>query len=120
MNNFKLTDNFNFREFQCRHCGQVKIDSKLVERLQALRQRLGAPVVITSAFRCVEHNRNVGGAPNSYHVQGLAVDIAVAPTGLSVEALTKVCQEFGFSVGAYPDNGFVHVDLRPGKPIRFK
>lgn len=121
MNNFQLTSNFNLKEFQCKHCGQVKISSKLVNLLQILRDRLGKPVTITSGYRCPTHNSNVGGAKNSYHMQGMAVDIVVAPTGLSMNELVNLCQEIGFTgIGAYPKQGFIHVDVRPGKPVRFQ
>jgi hypothetical protein len=35
--------------------------------------------VVTSVRRSVEHNRAVGGAPNSWHLQGRAIDIARRP-----------------------------------------
>jgi len=31
---------------------------------------------VTSTYRSVEHNRRVGGVPNSYHLSGRAIDIA--------------------------------------------
>jgi Peptidase M15 len=34
---------------------------------------------VTSTFRSPEHNREVGGVPNSYHLLGRAIDIARAP-----------------------------------------
>ena len=34
---------------------------------------------VTSTFRSVEHNREVGGVPNSYHLLGRAIDIARGP-----------------------------------------
>lgn len=117
MNDFTLTDNFNLKEFQCKcGCQTVKISSKLVNRLQALRDRVGVPFVINSGFRCPSHNANVGGAKNSYHVKGLACDIQ-CPKGYTVEEFAKLCFDFGFSVGAYPT--FVHVDVRPIQ-IRFQ
>ena len=120
MNNFKLTDHFTLREFQCRHCGAVKLDHRLVNKLQALRDRLGVPLAITSGYRCPDHNKAVGGAPNSYHVQGMAADI-VCPKGWAVEEFAGVCLDHGFTgVGAYPAQNFVHVDVRPGKQIRFQ
>jgi Peptidase M15 len=32
--------------------------------------------VVTSTYRSISHNRAVGGVPNSYHLQGRAIDIA--------------------------------------------
>jgi hypothetical protein len=34
---------------------------------------------VTSTYRSVAHNRDVGGVPNSYHLSGRAVDIARRP-----------------------------------------
>lgn len=120
MNNIHLTEHFNLREFSCEHCGQVKISSKLITMLEALRQKLGVPLIINSGYRCPTHNANVGGAKNSYHVQGLACDIA-CPKGFTVEEFTQICLDHGFTgVGAYPNQNFVHVDVRPGKQIRFQ
>lgn len=121
MNNLKLTTNFNLKEFQCKcGCQTVKISSKLVTMIQSLRDYVGKPLIITSAYRCPTHNVNVGGAKNSYHVKGLAADIA-CPAGYSAEEFAKLCQDLGFTgVGAYPNNGFVHVDVRPGAAVRFQ
>lgn len=38
---------------------------------------VGVPLVIISGRRSVEANREVGGAPTSRHLQGLAFDVAV-------------------------------------------
>jgi len=68
---------FQVREFVCRHCGEVKIESELIEILEELRKDLKMPVVITSAYRCPKHNQEIGGVPNSAHTRGYAVDIRV-------------------------------------------
>jgi uncharacterized protein YcbK (DUF882 family) len=40
---------------------------------------------------------------------------------LTVEQFTQMCLELGFTgVGAYPAQGFVHVDMRPGPQVRFQ
>ncbi len=121
-NHIQLTEHFSLHEFQCRHCGQVKLHPELLQKLQALRDELGAPLVVTSGYRCETHNQNVGGARNSYHVQGMAADIAAGPTGLDVHALADLCQRRGFGgIGAYASQGFVHVDVRPAAtPVRFR
>lgn len=51
--------------------------AKMLERI---RNTLGAPIVINSAYRCVQINAQVGGgAISSDHIQGHAVDM-VAPS----------------------------------------
>ena len=48
------------------------------EVLEPLRQHFGQPIVINSGYRCPALNRAVGGARNSYHLQGRAADIIPA------------------------------------------
>jgi len=40
-------------------------------------REVGVPLVITSGLRSVAHNASVGGVPMSWHLQGLAFDVAV-------------------------------------------
>lgn len=54
--------------------------------LQPLRERLKKPVIITSGYRSREVNKIVGGAQNSQHTRGQAVDIVV--NGLTPAQLT--------------------------------
>lgn len=116
INDFQITKNFNLQEFACRHCDAVKVEPELVRKLQQLRDHLGKPLVILSGYRCPKHNLAVGGAKDSYHVKGMAADIAAGPAGLSVTELAQLAEKYGFNgIGLYPDNGFVHVDVRPYK-----
>jgi zinc D-Ala-D-Ala carboxypeptidase len=50
----------------------------LAEMLERIRAALGAPVIITSGYRCQPLNIAVGGVTSSDHTQGHAADI-VAP-----------------------------------------
>ena len=43
--------------------------------LDPLREEWGAPIIVTSGFRCVSLNAVVGGARSSQHVYGQAADI---------------------------------------------
>ena len=43
--------------------------------LEPLREHTGCPIIISSGYRCPELNRLVGGAANSQHLTGEAVDI---------------------------------------------
>ena len=70
--------NFSAAEIACRGTGAIKINTEAMDKLQALRDRLGKPLIIRSAYRSPEHNRAVGGAPASKHMQGTAFDIAMS------------------------------------------
>jgi hypothetical protein len=50
----------------------------LATRLERVRLVLGAPLLITSGYRCPELNRAIGGRGSSMHVSGLAADF-IAP-----------------------------------------
>ena len=47
------------------------------EVLEPLRQHYGAPIRITSGFRCEALNKAVGGVGNSQHMDGEAADLSV-------------------------------------------
>jgi uncharacterized protein YcbK (DUF882 family) len=72
------TKNFNADEFKC-HCGcsENSVDMSLLYALQAVRDIIEIPMKISSGYRCVDHNKDVGGADTSSHLRGLAADIAV-------------------------------------------
>jgi uncharacterized protein YcbK (DUF882 family) len=112
LNDFLLTENFNLKEFACKCCNTVKIDSELVGKLQILRKRIARPIIITSGYRCPKHNKEVGGTDTSYHTMGLAADIVV--NGYKLEELEKLASEIGFrGIGIYKSQGFLHLDLGP-------
>lgn len=110
MNNINVSKNFKLREFQCKDGSQlVKLDSELLDRLQKLRDRINRPIIITSGYRTVSHNKKVGGASNSQHLYGKAVDIVV--NGMSPKTLANHAEMVGFKgIGIYKT--FVHVDVR--------
>lgn len=105
---------FVISEFACKHCGELPpqgINKVLLEKLDELRARIGAPIIVTSGYRCPEHNAAVGGVPNSQHVLGNAADIVCS--AVSVDELADAAAAIGFDgIGRYYSDGFVHVDCR--------
>jgi hypothetical protein len=106
--------NFSPAEIACRGTGQLKLVPEAMDRLQELRDLLGKPLIVRSAYRSPEHNRAVGGAKASKHMDGMAFDIAMAnhdPVAFEVAA-----REVGFlGFGYYPRSGFMHIDLGPAR-----
>ncbi|MBR7051541.1 MAG: DUF882 domain-containing protein [Bacteroidaceae bacterium] len=51
--------------------------------LEPLREHFHQPIHINSGFRCQALNKAVGGADNSYHMKGRAVDIPMHPGWLA-------------------------------------
>jgi zinc D-Ala-D-Ala carboxypeptidase len=106
---------FTKDEFRCKHCGQLPkqgIDRRLVLMLETLRTQIGnKPIIITSGYRCPTHNKATGGAGNSQHMYGKAVDILVK--GMSPRVLEVYCDKLfandGVGLGGAT---IVHVDTR--------
>ena len=69
--------NFSPAEIACRGTGKLLVNEPALDKLQALRDRLGKPLIVRSAYRSPEHNRAVGGATRSKHMDGAAgVEVA--------------------------------------------
>lgn len=111
---------FSPREIACKGTGSLLVDETALDKLQELRDNLGIPLLITSAYRSPEHNKAVGGAKNSYHMKGVAFDIRME--NQDPHAFELAAREIGFrGVGYYTKQGFMHIDLGPdrtwGKPF---
>lgn len=109
-----MSKNFQKYEFKCKHCGELKLSSELVTVLELVRLRFKKPVIITSGYRCEEHNRSMGGAPKSKHTLGIAADIKI--TGVAPSNI------FDFLDDTFPDcfglglyHGWVHIDVRTSR-----
>lgn len=109
----QASTNFSVRELSCPHC-QAPPQPRLIIELQKLRDAFGRPMTITSATRCKEHNAAVGGAPNSQHLQGIAVDVAV-PVDLRHD-LVRLAMAAGVWRGVGIAKTFIHLDLRLANP----
>ena len=115
----KLTKNFSLEEFECR-CGCKMPDfvrknvENLADNLQVLRDVAGR-LDLTNAYRCKEHNADVGGSTNSQHLLGKAADVkskTIKPNEMAqtVDDLMK-SENFELGgIGIY--NTFTHVDIR--------
>jgi zinc D-Ala-D-Ala carboxypeptidase len=63
---------------------------RLAAGLEAVRALLGAPLEISSGYRCAALNEAVGGSSTSQHIQGLAADFACSGYGSPLEVALAI------------------------------
>jgi zinc D-Ala-D-Ala carboxypeptidase len=72
--------------------------ARTAQGLEAVRTRLGVPVIISSGYRCPALNHAVGGQPSSQHLVGEAADFIApqfGPPATVVSALVD-CRDVDF------------------------
>lgn len=74
-NGGKCAPHFRYAEFKSHGNGWIKVNRELVRRLEVLRSHVG-PISVESGFRDPAYNASpaVGGATNSQHLYGNAID----------------------------------------------
>ena len=91
---------------------------KLAKHMDGVRRFLGdRPIHITSGYRDPYSNRRVGGARDSRHMYGDAVDFWVE--GLDLVDVFYRLKTYHPRGGLAVGSGFVHIDLRPGAAARW-
>ncbi|MCG2634136.1 MAG: DUF882 domain-containing protein [Gammaproteobacteria bacterium] len=97
----------------------MAMDPALLHLIHQLRKQTGSrkPLDIISGYRSPKTNaalraKSGGVAKKSFHMRGMAVDIALPGTDL--RALLKLAKSLrGGGVGYYPKSGFLHLDTGP-------
>lgn len=118
----QLTPHFNAHEFKCK-CGQphdFQLADELVGKLEELYGKLNcSKIIVTSGFRCVTHDKNVGGSGTGQHTKGTAADICCyGQDGNPISSKIVCCtaQDIGFTGIANINESYqyTHVDVRTG------
>lgn len=91
------------------------------QALEVVRQEMGElPVIVSSGYRSAALNKAVGGAADSRHMQGLAVDFTVpryGPTLRVARVIASCGLQFDQVIHEY--GRWVHLGLAPeGLPVR--
>ena len=66
---------FSEKELRCKGTGEWNMNSSFMEKLVSLREEFNKPIILSSAYRNITYNVIAGGAENSPHIFGRAVDI---------------------------------------------
>lgn len=114
--NRNISLNFLVNEFACRDGSDlVKIDTTTVEYLQKARDHFKVPFYINSGYRNEAYNKKIGGATNSYHVKGQAVDHHTKGK-IDLMEMAKFYESIGCKgIIVYTKSGFIHIDSRTSK-----
>ena len=102
---------FSIDELKCQHCGEHNMDESFMVKVEALRQDLGFPFVVTSAYRCKDHIIERKKKAPGAHSTGHALDIAVSGNQayrLLTEALNVGMT--GIGINQKGPNRFIHLD----------
>lgn len=104
---------FTESEFACKHCGEIKMGQAFLAMVDELRHRCGFPLVISSGYRCPEHNQRVSTTgPNGPHTTGRAVDIAVSRHRAHDVLRHAMAMGFtGIGVNQKGASRFIHLDM---------
>jgi uncharacterized protein YcbK (DUF882 family) len=114
--NLQITENFNLSELHSKDGSDMPAEVfenlvKLINKVQKLRTESGLPFKVNSAYRSEAHNKKVGGAKNSLHTKGMAIDIS-APIGTELRQFLLAKRENwkgGFGLYSWG----VHLDIGP-------
>ena len=114
--------NFSDEELSCRCCGESNPNlefEELMDAVQEMREELGFPFPVTSAYRCPDHPIEAKKDKFGYH-RTAAIDINVY--GHKAVSLIELALEKGFTgigvnqKGPYKQR-FIHLDMREGPRV---
>lgn len=120
MHNVKIHSRFTEADFACKcgtGCGKgyKDMDSDFLMKLFKLRDHVGLPMVITSAYRCDKHPESKR-RPTSAHTTGHAVDFKVLDGKAAFMFMTSALAVGLTRIGWNQDHNFFHIDAAPNLP----
>jgi uncharacterized protein YcbK (DUF882 family) len=108
-----MWDFFTQDELRCKGTDECNMDQEFMEMLVSLRYAYDKPMVISSGYRDASYNQVIGGAKNSPHLFGKAVDVLVSGRDayeLMSLAMEKDFSGIGISQRGPHESRFIHID----------
>lgn len=108
---------FSIAELACHHCKAIHMDPTFMTKLEYLRLDFGHALIVTSGYRCPEHDEAIrrarGQEGTGPHATGRAVDVAV--WGEKLHRLLGMASRHGMTGIGIAGKGsigdrFVHLD----------
>lgn len=114
----KISDHFSGHEFKCPHCGNIKIDENLIDKVEHIFTKLHASkCIVSSGYRCPAYDISENGFAGR-HSEGLAMDcVFYDKNGNIIPAPIVVCVAYDLhelNGIARIDQNYVHLDNRKG------
>lgn len=119
----KISEYFSVGEVTKNDPGRIPIAGSAIEKnilnlakeLDKIREDWGSPILVSSWYRPAAVNSAVGGASNSQHLYGRAVDISPVSRDSLVKFQSWLDRHWFGALGYGAGRGFVHLDTRNGK-----
>lgn len=103
---------FSEKEMACQcGCGRAPMDQHFMSVLDAIRESYGAPLIITSGYRCPEHPIEARKSSPGAHASGKAADLAVDRE--NAHKILRIAANLGVPGIGVQQKGagrFIHVD----------
>lgn len=111
----KLSEHLSQQEVDCQckndTCVHTFITERNIEAFNLTRQHFGKPILVNSGFRCIIHNKKVGGVKYSDHTKGDALDLRPEDPRELTE-LFEIARNYYDLVIPYLEQGFIHCSKR--------
>lgn len=113
-----MSDYFTESELSCPCCGVNHVKPSFKRRLNQLRENVGFALPMSSGYRCLKHNREVGGEDGSAHPLGRGGDLVVSRT--KAFKVLEEAQKLGFTGIGLHQKGearkrIIHLDDLPNE-----
>ena len=116
-----VSPHITHEEYACKHCHKLPPDffifkqmyQELFDVFEHVRLLMKCPLPVESGYRCIDHNKAIGGAGLSVHLFGLALDVNM-PSKEEATRLYKMIDKERPDVrlGLYKDKPhLVHFDV---------
>lgn len=92
-------------------CHMASLHENLLYELDRLREEVGRPFIITSAYRSPEWDIAKGRSGVGPHTKGLAVDISCPDSYFTRRVLEEALKDVGFIGGIGIGKNFIHLDI---------
>ena len=104
----------HFKHFEngliCPCCKVRGVRDEIIWVMELLRCILNKPIHIISGYRCYAHNKEVGGAKHSKHLEGKAVDFTCNDSN-DLEHLAILLEHWSGVFHYYKCLNFIHLDI---------